>query len=374
MPKLARSMILFSIILILLIMVLYSIKPLDKDEGKPVTPQAQTVTLYFLDSNGKQLVPEERQIIPDKNLYESIIREIIAGPKEPGILPVISLKAGEEILESVQPYDTGGIAINFKKEAKEYLDGSPAFIEAMVLSLTQLKGVNKIAIEVNNKPYDDGNNGIYVRTVKTGSIYVSKSRQEYLKSLAESGKGNWLYDPVAVARREAGAFGFLPDDEYTLVSKKDSGEGSGTGEAYVNVKHGEEQYTIRLIQPYGPGEKSLWVLNSISKKVTPIPEANPQAGEAFIYGRVKSIDPAKRLIVIEREYMDSPDLRVKAGPDIYVLPGAIIHYQKKVRVSASEYEYNEYDVDFGEIKINDELGIIITGEKKARAIIISDRQ
>jgi len=372
MSKSLRLLITLSIILLLLAGC--TTKKQNTGQDKPAAPKTQTVTLYFLDNNSKQLVPEERQIPSDKNVYESIVREIIAGPEEPGILPVISRDAGADILESADWYDTGGIMVKFKEGAKQYLDKSPAFIQAMVLSLTQIKDVEKVAVEVNNKPYDDGNNGIYVRTIKTGSVYVSKSRQEYLKDLAESGKGDWLYDPVAVAKKEAGAFGFLPDDEYILASKKAQGEGSGTGEAYVNVKHKGEQYTIQLVQPYGPGQKSIWVLNSISKKVTPIPESDPKAGEAFIYGRVKNVDPEKRIVVIEREYTDSPDTQIKAGPDIYVLPDAIIHYQEKVGISASGYEYNEYDVELKDIKSDDELGIIITKDKKARAIIISGRQ
>ncbi|RKL61967.1 hypothetical protein DXT63_14065 [Thermoanaerobacteraceae bacterium SP2] len=372
MIRLVRPLIIISIILILTVGCTARLQNNDKKKTEPVTPKTKTVTLYFLDNNSKQLVPEERQVPADGNLYESIIKEIMAGPKEPGILPVIPQDAGD-ILESADWYDTGGIMVKFKESAKQYLDKSPAFIQAMVLSLTQIKDVDKVAVEVNDKPYDDENNGIYVRKIKFGPIYVSKSRQEYLKNLAESGKADWLYDPVEVSRKEAGAFGFLPDDEYSLASKKDSGEGSGTGEAYVSVRHGGEEYTIQLIQPFGPGEKSIWVLNSVSKKVTLIPEANPKAGEAFIYGRVKRVDADKRLIVIEREYMDSPDTRVEAGPDIYVLPEAVIHYQEKVGVSTSGYEYNEYDVEFKHIKPGDELGIIITKDKKARAIIISGR-
>lgn len=372
MPKLARPLIIFSIVLLLLIGCITRTQ--DNANDKPVAPQTQAVTLYFLDNNGKQLIPEERQIPSDKNLFESIVKEIIAGPQEPGILPVISRDADEDLLESADWYDTNGVMVKFREEAKQYLDKSPAFIQSIVLSLTQIKDVEKVAIEVNNKPYDNGQNGIYVRTIKTGPVYVSKSRQEYLKDLAESGKGDWLYDPVAVARKESGAFGFLPEDEYVLVSKKSQGDNQDTGEAYVNVKHKGEQYTIQLYQPFGPGGKSIWILNHISRKVTPIPESDPKAGEAFIYGRVKNVDPEKRIIIIEREYIDSPDTRIKAGPDIYVLPDAIIHYQEKVGVSTSGYVYNEYDVELKDIKVNDELGIIITKDKKARAIIISSRQ
>ncbi|MDI3481608.1 MAG: hypothetical protein PWQ97_1263 [Tepidanaerobacteraceae bacterium] len=372
MPKLLRLLIVFSIISLLLSGCIAKKK--NNANDKPVTQQTKTVTLYFMDNNGKQLVPEERQIASDKNLFESIVKQIIAGPEEPGILPVISRDAGEDILESADWYDTNGVMVKFREEAKQYLDKSPAFIQAIVLSLTQVKDVEKVAIEVNNKPYDDGHNGIYVRTIKTGPVYVSKTRQEYLKKLAEDGKGEWLYDPVEVARKESGAFGFLPDDEYVLVSKKNHLGSNDIGEAYVNVKHEGKQYTIQLYQPFGPGEKSIWILNHISKKVTPIPESDPKAGEAFIYGRVKSVDPAKRLIVIEREYVDSPDIRIKAGPEIYVLPDAIIHYQEKVGASISGYVYDEYDVELKDIKVGDELGIIITKDKKARAIIISSRQ
>ncbi|MCR4431418.1 MAG: GerMN domain-containing protein [Tepidanaerobacteraceae bacterium] len=371
MPKLARSLIVFSVMLFLLTGCIA--KNRENNQNTPVAPQTQKVILYFLDNNGKQLIPEERQIPSDGNLLESIVKKIIEGPEEPGILPVISRDADEYLLESADWYDTNGVMVKFREEAKQYLDKSPAFIQSIVLSLTQIKDVEKVAIEVNNKPYDNGQNGIYVRTIKTGPVYVSKSRQEYLKDLAESGKGDWLYDPVAVARKESGAFGFLPEDDYALVLKKSQGN-QDTGEAYVNVKHKEEQYTIQLIQPFGPGGKSIWILNHISRKVTPIPESDPKAGEAFIYGRVKNVDPDKRIIIIEREYVDSPDIRIKAGPDIYVLPDAIIHYQEKTGVSTSGYVYDEYDVDLKDIKANDELGIIITKDKKARAIIISSRQ
>jgi hypothetical protein len=367
MPRLLRNFLVYSLILFIAAGCAARFKTNQDDSG---SKKLQKVALYFLDNNGRQLVLEERELPADGHFYETILKELIKGPAEPGDLPVIRQDMS---FASVERKDDT-IIVNFKGEKREFLDKSPLFIDSMVLTMTQLEGINKVRILVDGVPYDSENQGYYFREVRLGPVYVSKSRQGRLRQQAESGEKEFLYDPVETARKEGGALGFLPSDDYKLVSKQDKGGGSGTGEAYVEVRHGDRYYTVQLIQPFGTGEKSIWLINSVSRKITPIPEADPARGEVFIYGRVKSIDVEQRIIHIEREYMDSRDAQIKAGPDIYVLPEAIIHYQEKIGVSASGYDYSEYDVGLADIKPGDELGIIITKDKKARAIIISGRE
>jgi hypothetical protein len=132
-------------------------------------------------------------------------------------------------------------------------------------------------------------------------------------------------------------------------------------------------YQVNLVQPFGKGSNYIWIIDRVVPLFTPIKEADPTIGESFIYGKVKNIDYESRVVTIEREYQDAQDLRNEAGPDIKILPNAVIHFMAKVSYNPeSGVKYAERDVGINKIRVGDELGIILTKNKEARAVIIFD--
>lgn len=88
---------------------------------------------------------------------------------------------------------------------------------------------------------------------------------EQIQGQVDAGHQPWRLDPVQVATEEDQRYGLDPaaGDRFERVRTVDVGEGSGTGEAYVEVTHGGRRYVVQLIQPNGPGPHSIWTINSI---------------------------------------------------------------------------------------------------------------
>jgi hypothetical protein len=269
-----------------------------------------------------------------------------------------------------------GIAfVNF---SKEFLQDSEdegidkLRVAALVNALTDIPGVESVQILVEGNKIDAvGKYKIGLdplkRVILVGDVYNNPDRIKKLQERADLGKETWRFDPIQLLRQEGGIIGIGSEDELTLKNENN-------GVAYVEAIHNNKMYSITLIQPLGKGNNYIWVIDNVKAKFTEIPETNPAEGETFIYGIVKAIDYENRIITIEREYQDSQDMKNQVGPDIKVLPDAIIHFQAKVGYDIQGgFKYAEKDINFAEIKIGDELGIILTKDKEARAIIVSDR-
>lgn len=100
-------------------------------------------------------------------------------------------------------------------------------------------------------------------SITVGPVEIDPDEIKALQDRVDAGEQLWLLDPLEVAKREGPKFGFTDRDTYHLISQVEAGEGSGTGEAIVQVVHSGDLYFIQLIQPNGPGEDSIWWINAV---------------------------------------------------------------------------------------------------------------
>ncbi|MCP2239220.1 Gmad2 immunoglobulin-like domain-containing protein [Thermoanaerobacterium thermosaccharolyticum] len=353
-------------------------KPKNKTEqNAPISPKStvqavKEVSLYFLNSKMSGLNMDIRSVSENADLLKQVISELMKGPSDQYSKPIIP---DNTKLLSVQLKDTTAY-VNFSKDYMSATDINEStakyMVAALVNTLTGLPNVDSVQILVEGNKIDSlygykiGLDPLN-RTVLTGEVYIDKERVKKLQENVSLGKESWRLDPIKVMQEEGGVVGFSPDDDFSLDSKKD-------GIALINATHDNKSYMITLIQPEGDKDGNIWVISDVKAKFTKIPEADPTKGETFIYGIVKAINYETRVVTIEREYQDSSDINNEAGPDIKVLPNAIIHRQAKVGYdSQGGYQYSETDMSFSDIKVGDELGMILTKNKEARAIIDSDK-
>ncbi|ADH60302.1 Spore germination protein-like protein [Thermoanaerobacter mathranii subsp. mathranii str. A3] len=349
----------------------------NSEKNSPINPKpivqdvSKEISLYFLNDKMNGLILERRLISKDADVLKQVVAEMIKGPTDEYAKPVFP--NGTKLI-SIELQE--GIAfVNF---SKEFLQDSEdegidkLRVAALVNALTDIPGVESVQILVEGNKIDAvGKYKIGLdplkRMILVGDVYNNPDRIKKLQERADLGKETWRFDPIQLLRQEGGIIGIGSEDELTLKNENN-------GVAYVEAIHNNKMYSITLIQPLGKGNNYIWVIDNVKAKFTEIPETNPAEGETFIYGIVKAIDYENRIITIEREYQDSQDMKNQVGPDIKVLPDAIIHFQAKVGYdSQGGFKYAEKDISFAEIKIGDELGIILTKDKEARAIIVSDR-
>lgn len=350
----------------------------SKDNNAPISPKpaiqevSREVSLYFLNDKMNGLNMEKRNIPKDADVLKQVINEMLKGPADAYSKP--AFPDGTKLI-SVELQD-GTVYVNLSKEYiptnSESQDVEKFRVAALINTLTDLPGVDNVQILIEgNKVNAIGKYKIGLeplkRSIITGDVYINPERVKKLQEKVDLGKEIWRLDPVQLMREEGGVVGFGSQDGFTLTKTEN-------GVAYIDATHDNKAYTITLTQPLGTGNNYIWVISNVKAKFTNIPEVDPSKGESFIYGVVKSIDYGNRVITIEREYQDSQDANNQAGPDIKVLPDAIIHFQAKIGYdSQGGFKYAEKDISFDQIKIGDELGIILNKDKEARAIIVSDK-
>ncbi|MGB9679824.1 MAG: Gmad2 immunoglobulin-like domain-containing protein [Thermoanaerobacteraceae bacterium] len=370
--------------LIFLVLILFSgcATKTAKDNNKPINPKplaqdvSKEISLYFLNDKMNGLVLERRYISKDSDIMTTILNEMIKGPSDEFYeKPVFSSDAK---LLSVQVQD-GTAFVNFSKgfiNAVNTTDGDNKIdklkVAAIINTITDIPGIDNVQfLEEGNKIDTIGNYYIGLdplkREIITGDVYTNPELAKKWQAKVDLGKDTWRLDPILTLSKEGGIAGFGEKDVFTLLS-------NANGVAYIDAVHDNKVYLVTLIQPLGVDRTNIWTIDNVKAKFTKIPETKPQDGESFIYGIVKNIDYTNRVITIEREYQDSQDMRNQAGPDIKVLPDAIIHFQAKVGYDTQGgFRYAERDINFSEIKLGDELGIILNKNKEARAIIVSDK-
>ncbi|MBU1178392.1 hypothetical protein KJ903_04220 [Patescibacteria group bacterium] len=103
--------------------------------------------------------------------------------------------------------------------------------------------------------------------IKTGAVEHKRSDLEAMQNSVNDGSQAWRLDPYMAALNDGVELGFnQAGDVFTLISKIESGEYSGAGEATVEAKHKDVTYIIQLIQPMDQGSGGIWVINSVAKK------------------------------------------------------------------------------------------------------------
>lgn len=102
----------------------------------------------------------------------------------------------------------------------------------------------------------------------TGPANISRDQLEQIQATVDQGKQSWRLDPQLVVETEAGIFGFdSSKDAFTLIAKIDMGQLSGTGEALFEANHKDSIYQIFLTQPVKSGEKGIWTITMVKKKL-----------------------------------------------------------------------------------------------------------
>ena len=120
-------------------------------------------------------------------------------------------------------------------------------------------------ISLNSPPVSDDILKGSLKNVRVGSVdAVEPAMLEELQQAVDSGHQPWRLDPVQVAIIDGRKYGLASDDTFRLVSKK-FGENAGTYIADVEVKHKDELYTVRLIQPANIGDGGAWIISGIGR-------------------------------------------------------------------------------------------------------------
>lgn len=351
-------------------------KPMPEDKNVPISPKStaqksKEVSLYFLNDKLSGLNMETRGVSQNADLLRQVMQELIKGPKDEYSKPIIP--DGTTLL-SIQAKDNTAY-VNF---SKNYITGNnissntaKCMVAGLVNTLTGLPDINSVQILVEGNKlssmygYKMGLDPLQ-RAILTGEVYNNKDRVKKLQENVNQGKEIWRLDPLKVMQFEGGIVGFNGDDSFTIEYKRG-------GVVSVNATHQNKSYLVTLVQPTGQSDKNIWVISDVKAKFTKIPEADPTKGETFIYGIVKSIDYSTRVVTIQREYQDTQDMNNIVGPNINILPDAIIHLQTKVGSdNQGGYKYTERDISISDIKVGDELGLVLTKNKDARAVIVSD--
>lgn len=237
------------------------------------TPKDRTarVFLYFGDSQAQHVIPEEREVVlGEGSVEEAVVRELLKGPEDPNLYGI--LPRGTRVL-SVKNV-AGTVFVNFSRELQTNHPGGSAgemmTMLSLVYSLTDLPQVKQVQILVEGKKEEVLSahltiiNPLERGPILTYPVFVDRKRAEWLQARVDRGQETWRLDPLQVAQREGRMAGFTAEDRFTLVFRQEKGGGSGTGEATVEAVHGGKRYRIQLIQPLGPGEKNIWMVNSVT--------------------------------------------------------------------------------------------------------------
>ncbi|HHY05675.1 MAG TPA: GerMN domain-containing protein [Clostridia bacterium] len=242
----------------------------------PVSPhpktEVQLATLYFADEDVMYLVPEEREIKYAKdNLPQAIIEELVKGPQSEELratLPETTRLLSLEVSE-------GTAYVNLSKEfERDYPGGSTGELMALgsiVRSLTELENIQRVQFLLEGKKVDvlaKGHMDLSEplrRGVTLGNIEQLFDELQRDQEAANQGKLPWRLDPLEAAKKEGPRRGLYAQGEYKLVSQKEKGEYSGTGEAVVRHMYKNASYKIMLIQPVKVGSGGIWAINSIEE-------------------------------------------------------------------------------------------------------------
>ena len=96
------------------------------------------------------------------------------------------------------------------------------------------------------------------------------------------------------------------------------------------------------------------------KEFIDFPEADPWSGERFLYGQIINLDRKNNIITIE-EHID--DNSIYTEPDIATSRDMVIVLQRGT---------HKMNIDFKDLRVGENIGIVLNTEGIARGIIISD--
>ncbi|WZL72136.1 stalk domain-containing protein [Clostridiaceae bacterium 35-E11] len=89
-------------------------------------------------------------------------------------------------------------------------------------------------------------------------------------------------------------------------------------------------------------------------------ECDPWKGELFVYGEICAIDKINRQITVEQHIDDNS---ISIEPGIEVAKDVVIILQRNDK---------KMNIDFHDLKVGDQIGLVLTDEGIARGIILAD--
>ncbi len=113
----------------------------------------QTVTLYFISSDGKSLVKEQRDIQVNNSiaLERYIIEELIKGPKQEGIFPAIPKETVMNDINTKEGVCQVDLSFDIKSKHFTTSESKALMIYSIVNSLTELNRIQKVAFLIDGK-------------------------------------------------------------------------------------------------------------------------------------------------------------------------------------------------------------------------------
>jgi len=96
-------------------------------------------------------------------------------------------------------------------------------------------------------------------------------------------------------------------------------------------------------------------VSSEAIKESNIPAMDPKAGEMMVSGEIKAVDVDKRVLTIDQQMDDNS---IKISPNVPVSKDAIIRTK-------------EAPISLAQVKSGDSVGIIVTKDGQARAVLVN---
>lgn len=141
-----------------------------ENSGKEVNSYIKTtMNLYFVDKDGKVLVPEERNVYYNSNvpLEKVVVEQLVKGPKEAEHLPTLPQELNILSVTIQEGICYVNLDANFKTllEAQNSTLDPEMAVYSIVNSLTSVCQVNKIQISVN------GQTNVQIGSVELGNLF-----------------------------------------------------------------------------------------------------------------------------------------------------------------------------------------------------------
>ncbi|MBM7865336.1 hypothetical protein GTO89_00940 [Heliobacterium gestii] len=165
-----------------------------RTESSPPGPE-QSITLYFADAKGQNLVAEKRSIPKTGSVAKAAVTELLKGPNiNSGALPTIP--TGTRLLD-INVSKDGLCTVNLSKEIQKNHQGGSAgetlTVYSLVNTLTQFQAIQKVQILVEGKK------------IETLAGHMDVSQAMARKNSMITGEGNGAQKAPDGAQKASGA-------------------------------------------------------------------------------------------------------------------------------------------------------------------------
>lgn len=248
----------------------------EQPPGQEQPAADSVVTLYFGDRQAMHVIPEEREVTPEKKpLGQVLVEELIKGPDDPFL--VLTMPEGTRVLSF--SVSSGVARVDLSREFRDNHVGGTAgegmTINSLAFTLTELPDIEQVQILIEGKEGDTLGHVVFDKPFTRGPIrihdvFLDRERQAWLQGLVDAGRDEWRRVPLEAARREGRLAGFQLSDEFRLLGMKGKGgaplNGSGERTALVEVVRGGKHYVITLTQPIRVGDRGVWAVTAVAEK------------------------------------------------------------------------------------------------------------